>query len=167
MQPISAGVVPTWAMSFRQISEQNPLAGELLSLVSCFDRQGISKELLLRAPGFRDRGHEDTTPTARRPDDAVGFEKALGVLKAFSVISEGTGECFDVYRLIQLYKEAIALLKEGRLECPLTLILMHNLGTGSDNSQIQQAEEILGQVVNLKGESLVQSIQSRCRLCKH
>jgi hypothetical protein len=155
-------------MSFKQISKQNPLAGELLSLVSCFDRQGISKELLLRALGFRDRGDEDTTPTARRPDDAVGFEKALGVLKAFSFISEGTGECFDVYRLVQLYKEAIALLKEGRLECPLTLILMHNLGTGyTDNSQIQKAEEILGQVVNLNGESLDQSIQSRCRLCKH
>ena len=39
-------VTATWILSFEQIKRQNGLAGELLSLMSFFDRQAIPSEFL-------------------------------------------------------------------------------------------------------------------------
>jgi hypothetical protein len=107
-------VAATWTISFKQISEQNPLAGELLSLMSFFDRQGIPRELLLRSTKFRENEDGDTEPAAGNVENTVGFEKALGILKAFSLISDGKNECLDMHRLVQLVTRKWLELGEGQ-----------------------------------------------------
>jgi tetratricopeptide (TPR) repeat protein len=86
-------VAEAWIISFDQIQRQTPLAGELLSLMSLLDRQGIPLEFLSRyserQPGQEARGN-------------VQLTKALGVLKAFSFVTEDQGHRFDMHRLVQL-----------------------------------------------------------------
>ena len=78
-------VAVTWAISFDQIRKNNPLAAELLSLMSVLDRQGVPKSLL-------------------SPDkEEVELEKALGTLKAFSLITpDEKSQAFTIHRLVYL-----------------------------------------------------------------
>ena len=79
-------VVKTWKISFDLISEREPRAAEILSLMAVLDRQSIL-ESLLRNPS----------------DQTVGFMKALGTLLAFSLIKAGRdGAGYQLHRMVQL-----------------------------------------------------------------
>ncbi|KAK4466236.1 kinesin light chain [Cladorrhinum samala] len=77
----SRAVAKTWILSFEQIKSQNPLAGNLLSFLSLFDRQEIPMEF---------------------PIGGLERTKALGALKAFSFITQGKDGNFNMHRLVQL-----------------------------------------------------------------
>jgi tetratricopeptide (TPR) repeat protein len=79
-------VTATLVISLNQIRERNPRAAELLSLMTFLDRQEIPKRFLQR---------QDERP--------LDLSKALGTLKAFSLVVESkVGNAFDVHRLVQL-----------------------------------------------------------------
>ena len=79
-------IAATWTISFNQIKEKEPIAAQLLSVMSFFDRQDIPKALLPRG--------ECTT---------VQFEMALGVLQGYSMITASSSEkAYDMHRLIQI-----------------------------------------------------------------
>ncbi|KAH9901850.1 hypothetical protein F4778DRAFT_771119 [Xylariomycetidae sp. FL2044] len=85
------GVVATWILSFDQIERQNALAGEILSLMSLLDRQAIPMEFL-SCYNEKWSTHPDTDP--------VRLENALGVLKAYSLITQGNDGNLDMHRLV-------------------------------------------------------------------
>ncbi|KAJ3524973.1 hypothetical protein NM208_g11840 [Fusarium decemcellulare] len=86
-------VAETWILSFQQIERQYPFAGELLSLMSLFDRQAIPIDFL----EFFAEEKKDMEPKI-----AIHLVKALGVLKAFCFIrAEKTGD-HNMHRLVQL-----------------------------------------------------------------
>ncbi|KAK3990428.1 kinesin light chain [Cladorrhinum sp. PSN332] len=94
----SRAVAKTWILSFEQIQLQNHLVGELLSLMSLFDRQEIPMEFLnnyINRPTLQ-------TPKKRQSAGEVECIKALGVLKAFSFITQDKGDNFSMHRLVQL-----------------------------------------------------------------
>ncbi|KAL8825534.1 MAG: hypothetical protein Q9191_004358 [Dirinaria sp. TL-2023a] len=77
----------TWQISFKQIREKEPRAAEILSLMSVLDRNAIPKSLLV---------NDSESATEFK------FIRALGTLKAFSlVIAEKDGN-FALHRLVQL-----------------------------------------------------------------
>ncbi|KAL6412772.1 hypothetical protein AUP68_03980 [Ilyonectria robusta] len=84
----------TWIISFEQIERRNLFASEVLSLISLFDRQAIPKDFVAEYY-YR-----------MLPEDAEGNEaditKAIGALEAFSFISKGKDQNFDMHRLVQL-----------------------------------------------------------------
>ncbi|RYP69598.1 hypothetical protein DL770_008204 [Monosporascus sp. CRB-9-2] len=94
-------VAQTWMLSFQQIQRQNPFAGELLSLMSRLDRQGIP-EAFISNYGRRNNSF----------DGRIELVKAVGVLKAFSLVSEEKGGNLDLHRLVQLVTRKW-LTKEG------------------------------------------------------
>ena len=78
-------VAVTWAITFDLIRKNNPHAAELLSLMSMLDRQAIPKSLL------------------SADKEEVELEKALGTLKAFSLIAvEQNRHTFILHRLVYL-----------------------------------------------------------------
>ena len=78
-------VAVTWAITFDQIRKNNYQAAELLSLMSVLDRQAIPKALL------------------SADKEEVELEKALGILKAFSLITvERNRHIFNLHRLVCL-----------------------------------------------------------------
>ncbi|KAK4444368.1 hypothetical protein QBC34DRAFT_185339 [Podospora aff. communis PSN243] len=85
-------VAETWMLSFEQIRRQDSFAGELLSLMSLFDRQAIPREFL------SDYGERQ----AQESGGEMQLVMALGVLQAFSFITEDKGHGFDLHRLVQL-----------------------------------------------------------------
>jgi hypothetical protein len=92
-------VVRTWKLSFDRITIQNPQAADLLSLMAVLDRQAIPQSLLQK---YLERG--------------IDFIKALGTLKAFSLITvEKDGSTFEVHRLVHLSTQKWLAL-EGTLE---------------------------------------------------
>jgi tetratricopeptide (TPR) repeat protein len=77
----------TWIISFNQIKRIDPAAVDLLSFMSFIDRQDISKSIL---------------PGGKSPS-TIQFEKALGTLQGYSMISAGSKEdSYDIHGLIQL-----------------------------------------------------------------
>ncbi|KAF9768821.1 hypothetical protein IL306_013824, partial [Fusarium sp. DS 682] len=66
----------TWTLSFRQIQQQNPFAGDLLSFLTICDESRLQDGLITT---YIDRNHNSKGPLERA--------KALGVLKAFSLVS--------------------------------------------------------------------------------
>ena len=85
-------VAETWILSFEQIQQQNAFAGELLSLMSFFDRQSIPTEFLTYYGEQRYQGERYE----------IQLQKALGILKAFSFVTTGKDQSIDVHRLVQL-----------------------------------------------------------------
>ncbi|KAI9720649.1 MAG: hypothetical protein M1812_002829 [Candelaria pacifica] len=82
---IPNAVTATWMITFKQIESQHPKAANVLSLMTFFNRQEIPRSLLLEDGG------------------SIELEDALGVLKAYSLISVGKGgQTYDLHRLIQL-----------------------------------------------------------------
>jgi tetratricopeptide (TPR) repeat protein len=78
-------VITTWHISFNQIRRDNPLAADLLSLMSVLNGQGIPESLLVKN------------------NDRLLFEAALALLLGFSlVVAESTGDHFEMHRLVQL-----------------------------------------------------------------
>ncbi|RYP27921.1 hypothetical protein DL767_007448 [Monosporascus sp. MG133] len=94
-------VAQTWMLSFQQIQRQNPFAGELLSLMSRLDRQGIPEAFI---SNYGERNN--------RFDGRIELVKAVGVLKAFSFMSEEKGGNLNMHRLVQLVTRKW-LTKEG------------------------------------------------------
>ena len=99
----SPTVTETWILSFNQIQQQDAFAGELLSLMSLFDRQAIPQCFL----SYYSEHREDLEPGGLR------LAKALGALKAFSFISEDRSQKFDMHRLVQLVTRRW-LAREGK-----------------------------------------------------
>lgn len=62
--------VTTLEISFNEIKEKCPLAGDILSFVSLLDQQDIPKDFL-----------------PRQTATSVQFEKALGILQGYSMIT--------------------------------------------------------------------------------
>ncbi|KAH7173733.1 uncharacterized protein B0J16DRAFT_294087 [Fusarium flagelliforme] len=86
-------VTQTWMLSFQQIERQHPFAGELLSLMSLFDRQAIPLEFLEFYGEERKRAESNIR---------MQLVKALGVLKAFCFIRAERGGDHNMHRLVQL-----------------------------------------------------------------
>ena len=79
-------VAKTWMISFAHISETNPRAAEMLSLMSCYDQQSI--------PPFLFRNDNETE---------IDLEEAVGLLLAFSLIRvASTGTNYSMHRLVQI-----------------------------------------------------------------
>lgn len=83
----------TWILSFEQIEQQNPLASELLLLMSLFDQQAIPMEFL--------SDFCQSSQSCPRIGD-LHLTKALGVLKAYSLINAEKNNSFNMHRLVQL-----------------------------------------------------------------
>ncbi|KAK0722523.1 hypothetical protein B0T26DRAFT_851375 [Lasiosphaeria miniovina] len=85
-------VAETWILSFEQIQQQNAFAGEILSLMSLFDRQAIPLEFL----------HHYKQQQVGDQSGEIQLTKALGFLKAFSFVTEDKAHNLDMHRLVQL-----------------------------------------------------------------
>ncbi|EXK38334.1 hypothetical protein FOMG_08737 [Fusarium oxysporum f. sp. melonis 26406] len=91
----SRAVAEMWVLSFEQIHQLNLLASELLSPISFFDRHIIPLEFLT----YYDKSQKE-------PKGEILLIKAIGVLKAFSFVSEGRDHTLDRHRLVQLVTRA-------------------------------------------------------------
>lgn len=79
-------IAKTWMISFDHIREINLRAADVLSLMSCYDRQSIPPFLLK---------NED--------EDGLVLEEAIGLLTAFSLISSSdSGVTYSMHRLVQV-----------------------------------------------------------------
>ncbi|CAI6093426.1 unnamed protein product [Clonostachys chloroleuca] len=70
----------------------NPLASELLSMMSYLDRQDITLEILQEY----NRQHEDD------PRSSIELKRSIGILKNFSLVTEQKNGSLDMHRLVQL-----------------------------------------------------------------
>ena len=77
-------IASTWLISFRQISEHDPLAEEYLCFMSCVAQQDIPSSLL--------------PPATRRRE-----LEAIGTLRAYAFITKRDGrDSYDIHRLVQI-----------------------------------------------------------------
>ncbi|KAI3316912.1 hypothetical protein HD806DRAFT_541795 [Xylariaceae sp. AK1471] len=86
-------VAATWMLSFEQIERQNSFASQLLSLMSLFDRQAIPIEFL---------SSPEELQKSRSQREDIQLMKALGLLKAYSLVTEENGHSLAMHRLVQL-----------------------------------------------------------------
>jgi tetratricopeptide (TPR) repeat protein len=78
-------VITTWQISFDQIRRTSPIATDLLTLMSMFDRQGIPEDMVSQSM------------------NQLEFEDAVAPLLGFSLIRvEIGGRLFEIHRLVQL-----------------------------------------------------------------
>ena len=96
-------VTETWILSFDQIKQQNALAGDLLALMSLFDRQAIPSDFL---------SDYSKQQSGQGPRGDLELDKALGVLKAFSFVVEGGNHGLDMHRLVQLVTQKWLVKKD-------------------------------------------------------
>ena len=121
-------VAETWFLSFEQIQRQDASAGELLSLMSIFDRQAIPKKFL---SDYSER------QKVQKLEGEMQLVKALGVLKAFSFITEDKDHSFDMHRLVQLVTRKW-LSKKDRMHQfaeQALLVVSHNYPYGNYENQ--------------------------------
>ncbi|RYP57748.1 hypothetical protein DL769_009308 [Monosporascus sp. CRB-8-3] len=128
-------VAQTWMLSFQQIQQQNPFAGELLSLMSRLDRQGIPQAFI---SNYRERNN--------RFEGRIELVKAVGVLKAFSLVSEEKGGNINMHRLVQLVTRKW-LTKEGTAgrydrEALLTVSEMYPFGNFESRAICREEAEV-------------------------
>lgn len=82
---IQNSITLTWKISYDQISRQKPRAAEILSLMAVLDRLSISETLL-----------------RKQNESKVEFDRAIGTLKAFYLITEEKNRgTFQLHRLVQ------------------------------------------------------------------
>jgi hypothetical protein len=91
-------VTETLIITFEMIEAQYAFAGELLSVMSLFDGEGIPEKFLLDYQ-CRTVAH---TVTSDSSEADINFECALGTLKAFSLMSEAKTGSLSMHRLVQL-----------------------------------------------------------------
>lgn len=85
----SNSIIATWQISFEHIRKNMPTAARLLSLMSLFDRQGISESLL---------SHR----YERDEDGEVDFEEDIHTLISYSLVEMSSdGNAFEMHRLVQ------------------------------------------------------------------
>ncbi|KAM4066732.1 tetratricopeptide repeat domain-containing protein [Hirsutella rhossiliensis] len=94
-------VAATWILSFKHIEKRSKIAGEFLSLMSFFDRQAIPREFI-SCYCQRRQGPIDGNGRLETQQKDIQLEEALGLLKAFSFISENKNGKFTIHRLVQL-----------------------------------------------------------------
>lgn len=108
-------VIVTWMISFEYIQQKRRPAADLLSIMSFFDRQGISESLLQRrATPEHDQAAQkeregvdadsDSEDSASRPGvDDNEFEEDVTVLQNFYFISvDIAGTSYEMHELVQL-----------------------------------------------------------------
>jgi hypothetical protein len=114
-------IIVTWQISFDHIRKIRPLAADLLSLMSFFDRQGIPDTLLQnRSEQIKSRQDQGKTTVSNRVDNDTSysnddedgasqssmsdrFEEDVSVLRNYSFISvNADGITFDMHGLVQL-----------------------------------------------------------------
>ncbi|KAJ5825761.1 hypothetical protein N7474_002899 [Penicillium riverlandense] len=92
----------TWQISFNHIRENKPSAADLLSLMSFFDRQRISEDLL-RVQHRRNHWSSEETNHPSISDTDHDFEDDIATLRDYSFISVGEDRTvFTMHRLVQL-----------------------------------------------------------------
>jgi tetratricopeptide (TPR) repeat protein len=93
-QEVPRAVMQTWKISFEEIKRQNPLAGDLLSFVGLIDCQAIPREFLTH---YVKSYHPEPRNTG-----SIRLTTALGVLKAYSFVTENKSSSLDMHRLVHL-----------------------------------------------------------------
>jgi hypothetical protein len=121
-------IIVTWQISFEYIWQTRPSAADLLSLMSFFDRQGISETLIRSRMEHReiptsqceydgidsDSVEEDDTSQSSGSDDA--FEADIRTLRNFCLLTvDNEGTSFQMHALVQLATH-MWLAANGRLE---------------------------------------------------
>jgi hypothetical protein len=105
-------ILVTWQISFDHIRRTRPLAADLLSLMSFFDRQGVSDDLLRDQYKIKpddsnsekielEHSDDDTDSTSGSETD-YNFEDHITTLRDFSFISINKDNVFTMHRLVQL-----------------------------------------------------------------
>ena len=123
-------VAATWMISMKQIEDQKPLAGELLALMSCFERQAIPRECLqLYVKHYWNEASANSKVPPESPKTSeIDLEEALGILKAFSFISGGNDDSITMHRLVHLITERWLITKDsGPLYWKRTLLILNQL----------------------------------------
>lgn len=108
----SNAVLKTWHISFQHIREKRESAGDLLALMSFFDRQDIPEWVLKERDNQDAKTDEHTTDnhsdvastTSSEEDRLIGFEQDIDMLRDFCLISVSgeLNDAFDMHRLVQL-----------------------------------------------------------------
>ncbi|KAF9767060.1 hypothetical protein IL306_000424 [Fusarium sp. DS 682] len=98
-------VTATWIISFEQIEKQDRFTGEVLCLISLFDRQAIPRELVISY------WQKETVLETGGSGQEAKIIKALGTLKAFCFVSEAKDESLDMHRLVQLVARKWLVIK--------------------------------------------------------
>ncbi|KAK3358679.1 hypothetical protein B0T25DRAFT_72891 [Lasiosphaeria hispida] len=100
-------VTATWVLSFELVQQQHPLAGDFLSVMSLVDRQGIPRSFISDFYTGRNQ------PSQMGED--IELETSLGVLKAFSFVTEQEDGSLNMHRLVQLVTQKW-LTQKGMME---------------------------------------------------
>lgn len=87
-------VTATWIVSFNQIQRQDILASEILSFTSLLDRQAIPKRFTIN--------YCDQICKSVQHAGKAEVAKALGTLKAFSLVAEAKEDTINMHQLVQL-----------------------------------------------------------------
>jgi tetratricopeptide (TPR) repeat protein len=98
-------ILVTWKISFEHIRSIRPSATDLLSLMSFFDRQGVSENLLRVYDKIQNNtsSSEETTFGYNDNDTDHNFEDDITTLRDFSFISiNRDSTVFMMHRLVQL-----------------------------------------------------------------
>ncbi|KAH6975384.1 hypothetical protein BKA56DRAFT_489658 [Ilyonectria sp. MPI-CAGE-AT-0026] len=153
-------VAKTWMFSFQKIQGQNLFASELLSLMSLFDRQAIPRVFLLNY-GERNKGFGSLKE----------LEQAVGVLKAFSLISEESGGNLNMHRLVQLVTRKWLITNKtiGRYEGQAILTISYLFANGMFESRTSCSAYLPHANAVLKGSTseLREEAEARGRLLYH
>ncbi|KAJ5876151.1 uncharacterized protein N7529_001735 [Penicillium soppii] len=101
----SKSVLTTWQITFDYLQQIAPSAVELLSLMSFFDPDGFT-ENLLRSQSDENQSSFETRKDSDSDDHDLyywSFEKDLFLLRDYSLVSiQASGKIFTMHRLIQL-----------------------------------------------------------------
>ncbi|KAJ5660390.1 hypothetical protein N7507_006841 [Penicillium longicatenatum] len=117
-------ILVTWQISFDYIHQAKPSAAELLSLMSCFDRQGIPENIIQYRPPANDRSSPEPLGYITDSDDGETsesdidpeFEDDIAMLRDYSFINVSeNGTMFTMHRLVQLTTRAW-LKSHGKLD---------------------------------------------------
>jgi hypothetical protein len=95
-------LVGAWVLSFQEIRGRNSLAGDLLALMSCFDHQSIPREFLITYMENRGEIGHQHGEVAHDYSIEGRLEVALGVLQAFSLMTQGLEGNLYLHQLVQL-----------------------------------------------------------------
>lgn len=80
-------ILTTFIISFEQIEDQSPLAGSLLRVMACINRQGMPIKLF---------------QSMKRPDDGESVEEALGRLISFALVDSTQQTTVEMHALVHL-----------------------------------------------------------------
>ncbi|KAM7215496.1 P-loop containing nucleoside triphosphate hydrolase protein [Rhypophila decipiens] len=105
----SNAILTTWQISFEHICSKRPSATDLLSLMSFFDRQGISESLLKDSDGAQgvksnkklEAGESESEDDCNNAEDM--FEDDVAMLQDYCLVSTNeAGDVFEMHGLVQL-----------------------------------------------------------------